>query len=37
MGPSGEDPGRHQLEGLLRFIRDGDTLVVHSDRLYQYL
>ncbi len=31
---SGKDVRRPQLEELLRFIRDGDTLVVHSmDRL----
>lgn len=35
---SGKDIGRPQLEELLRFIRDGDTLVVHSmDRLARNL
>jgi DNA invertase Pin-like site-specific DNA recombinase len=35
---SGKDTKRPQLEELLRFIRDGDTLVVHSmDRLARNL
>jgi DNA invertase Pin-like site-specific DNA recombinase len=35
---SGKDTRRPQLEELLRFIRDGDTLVVHSmDRLARNL
>ena len=35
---SGKDVRRPQLEELLRFIRDGDTLVVHSmDRLARNL
>jgi|SRR5579863_2983496 len=35
---SGKDANRHELEALLRFIRDGDTLVVHSmDRLARNL
>ena len=35
---SGKDTVRPQLEELLRFIRDGDTLVVHSmDRLARNL
>ncbi len=35
---SGKDVARPQLEGLLRFVRDGDTIVVHSlDRLARNL
>jgi DNA invertase Pin-like site-specific DNA recombinase len=35
---SGKDTGRPQLEELLRFLGDGDTLVVHSmDRLARTL
>jgi DNA invertase Pin-like site-specific DNA recombinase len=35
---SGKDTRRPQLEELLRFLRDGDTLVVHStDRLARSL
>jgi DNA invertase Pin-like site-specific DNA recombinase len=35
---SGKDTKRPQLEELLRFLRDGDTLVVHSmDRLARNL
>ncbi len=35
---SGKDTKRPQLDELLRFIRDGDTLVVHSmDRLARNL
>ena len=35
---SGKDVARPELEGLLRFVRDGDTIVVHSlDRLARNL
>jgi DNA invertase Pin-like site-specific DNA recombinase len=35
---SGKDVGRPQLEAMLSFIREGDTLVVHSmDRLARNL
>ncbi len=35
---SGKDVARPQLDGLLRFVRDGDTVVVHSlDRLARNL
>jgi len=35
---SGKDVGRPQLDAMLNFIREGDTLVVHSmDRLARNL
>ncbi len=34
---SGKDTQRPQLEALLSFVREGDTVVVHMDRLARNL